>query len=418
MKKICLKISIFLLCSFLFFSCKNDNEKLLILWTDNVEFALYTEQFNTSQKDIKIATVYKADLLNSLPPKKGTKKPDIIVGSYLAPGIQKNQFKSLNSVFNDTLTPELFYSDLLNFGKKGHRQVLLPVSFNLDAMVYDIENQKYLEQTTTITIDEIKEISKTFNLVGKDNVYKKMAFAPQWNPHFLYKILDSNEINFSIKNDNLIFNIPVYENTCAFINDWTSTINTSFSDEKDFSFKYLYTPFNKQILQNKSLFSYTTSDKILSLPEDELSKIDFKWFLNKGKSTVQENIVMMGIYKRSNNKKDAIKFIRWFMEPKNQESFLSNRLKMKLDTSTFGIANGFSSLININEQILPIYYRPLLAKIPNSTFPSAPKIYSKEWDFIKNEIIIPHLLLQLEGKTTPQELSKSFNEWINSTKEE
>ena len=91
---------------------------------------------------------------------------------------------------------------------------------------------------------------------------------------------------------------------------------------------------------------------------------------------------------------------------------------MKLDTSTFGIANGFSSLININEQILPIYYRPLLAKIPNSTFPSAPKIYSKEWDFIKNEIIIPHLLLQLEGKTTPQELSKSFNEWINSTKEE
>lgn len=419
-KNICLKIYclLILLSSFFLFSCKDNNQKLLILWTDNTEFASYVELFNLSQNDVKFSVVYKSDLLNSLPVAKGETNPDIIVGSYIAAGIQKKQFKSLNSIFDDDFTKESFYSDLLKFGKKGNTQLLLPVSFNLGALVFDSDNLKYIDTSTSIDIDGIKEISKNYNSIGKDKVYRKMAFAPQWNPQFLYKILNMKDVSFSLKNEQLTFNIPIYENTCAFLNDWTTSINTSLSEEKDFAFKYLYTPFYKQILQQKSLFSYSTSNKILSLPEDELNKIDFRWFVENDESTVEEDIVMMGIYKKSKNKKKSMKFIRWFMDPKNQEKLLQNRLKMNLDTSSFGIANGFSSLIEVNEKILPVYYKTLLAKTPSPKLPKAPKIYTKEWIYIKDEIILPQFLLQLEGKSTSQDLTKTFTDWVNSKKEE
>lgn len=416
----CLKIKSLLVILSLFFiaSCKKQNLETLILWTDNVEFASYVELFNASQQETKIAVVYKSELLDDLNISKTEKSPDLLVGSYLLPGIKKRLFKSISNVFSDSLKKEHFYKELLNIGKKGNTQYLLPVSFNIGALVFDINNSEYIETTNTITFDQIKEISEKFNYVGKDSIYRRMAFAPQWNPEFLYLTLVSKGVTFTIEKGNLKFNIPLYENICNYLSDWTKSINTSNNDETDFAFKYLYTPFNKQVLQQKSLFAYTTSNNLLSLSEDELNKIDFRWFVENQKAPVKEDIAMIGIYKKSKNKKAALKFIRWFMNKDSQEQMIVRRLKMGLDTSTFGIANGFSSLIKVNEQVLPIYYKALLAKTPAENIPKAPSEYLPQWNNIKREILIPHLVSTLNKNSTAQELSVSFTNWVNSKKEE
>lgn len=419
-KHICLKAVLVAFAAIFIAGCSKNNDKTLILWTDNVEFASYVELFNASQDEVKIATVYKSELVNSLPAKKGEKSPDLIAGSYLGYGMEKHLYSSISSLFNkNILSEEDFYEDLLNSGKYGKTQFLIPVNFNLGSLVCDINNKEIIDQdTTTITFDQLKSYSEKFNKQTKENIYTKMAFAPQWNPEFLYMVLVSKGITFDLHGDNIKYNVPVLESCCDFLIEWTNTINTSCNDERDFSFKYLYTPFNKQVLQQKSLFAYTSSDKLLSLSEDQLDKVDFLWFSENEKSPIFEDMVMMGIYRKSKNKHNAQKFISWFMTKESQEEMIKRRLSMNLDTNTFGIANGFSSLIEVNEHVLPIYYKCLLAKIPSSTFPQAPTAYPSNWAYVKKEIICPFLRDSIAGKKDIQIISRNYTDWINQNKEE
>ena len=57
-KHICLKVLLTALTLALIAGCSK-NQEALILWTDNVEFASYVELFNSSQKEVKVAAVYK-----------------------------------------------------------------------------------------------------------------------------------------------------------------------------------------------------------------------------------------------------------------------------------------------------------------------------------------------------------------------
>lgn len=418
-KHFCLKIILTSLIAMLIFGCSNNNDNTLILWTDNVEFASYIELFNASQDEIKIATIYKTDLVDSLSQNK-KKYPDILAGSFLACGIKKKLFASLEKVFDEEmLFPQDFYPELLEYGSDGKTQYLLPVSFNLGTFVCDVANQEIIDQDSTkITFDNLKEYSTKFNSKTNENIYTKMAFAPQWNPDFLFMVLVANNLEFKIEDDILKYNIPLVEQCYSFLDEWTKEINTSSNDELDFAFKYLYTPFNKQVLQQKSLFAYTSSDKLLSLPEDQLDKVDFLWFSNDDKSPVLENLVMMGINKKSKNKSQAIQFIKWFMNKNSQDEMIKRRIAMNLDTNTFGIAGGFSSIISVNEQVLPVYYKCLLAKIPPADFPKAPQIYPSNWAIIKKEIIMPNLKNSVSKKGDAHAFSKSYIDWINQNKEE
>lgn len=416
----CLKAVLIAFATMFIAGCSKNNDKTLILWTDNVEFASYVELFNASQDEVNIATVYKSELIDSLPARKGEKSPDLIAGSYLGYGMDKHLFSSLRSLFSKSLlSEEDFYADLLNSGKNGKNQYLIPVSFNLGTLVFDINNKEIIDQnTTTVTFQQLKAYSEKFNIQTKENIYTKMAFAPQWNLEFLYLVLVSKGISFDLHGDTIKYNVPLLESCCDFLIDWTNTINTSCNDERDFAFKYLYTPFNKQVLQQKSLFAYTSSKELLSLSEEQLDKVDFLWFSENDKSPVLEDMVMMGIYKKSKNKHNAQKFITWFMNKESQEEMIKRRISMKLDTNTFGIANGFSSLISVNEHVLPIYYKCLLAKIPSSSFPQAPKSYPANWKIVKKEIICPFLRDSIAEKQDSQIISRTYSDWINQNKEE
>ena len=398
--------------------CSKGKQEIIVLWTDNVEFASYAEIFISSQDSVKVAVVYKEDALSELPVAKGKTGPDLIASSYITSGISKHYFASLNGLFSDRFARESFYPSLLEAGKKGKTQYLIPVNFNIGALVYDVNNSELTDSSDTITYEQIKEISKKFNMLSKDNLYTKMAFAPQWNPDFLYKVLAEEEIKFNFQKGTIKYNIPLTENCCQFLIDWTNSINTSCNDEKDFSFKYLYTPYNKQILQQKSLFAYTTSDRLLSLSEEQLDKIDFCWLSKNGQSVAEENNMMMGIYKKSKAKKACQTFITWFMTEEAQSKMLKRKIDMNLDTNTFGIASGFSSLISVNEHIFPVFYKCLLAKVPSNSSIKAPAAYPRQWETIKRDVLIPYLKSALEGKTDSQTLSKMYTDWENQNKED
>lgn len=397
--------------SCLLFSCSNKTPRL-VLWTDCVDFVLYTELFNSSQDKIKLIAIYKDDLTGAMPPAKSEARPDIIAGAFLRSGIQKKYFSRLDSLFGkNALSKEIFYSLILESGKFKEKQYLLPVSFNLPALIFHTNNYDYA-QNAFLSFDDIKEVSEKFN--AKDGgTYSAMAFGPHWNSDFLYLFLKTAGVNYTLQDGEFVYTEGAFQSAVNSINEWSEKINGGVHSELDFAFNFLYTPFYEQVQSGRSLFAYATSDQIFSLTEDQFKKIDFHWICNDGKIQIEDDAIMMGIYSASKNKAAAKKFLLWFMSEDSQKKMLERKFAMKLRTQTFGIAGGFSSIQSVNQNIFPSYYRPLMSNVPRSDYLEMPQTFISDWSYIKSKIIIPFILASTE-ESAPQtkSLAELYNEYL------
>ncbi len=374
-------------------SVKQQDFKTFTIWTDREEFVSYAELFNSSQNKTKAIIIYKPKLINSLPPAKDEEKPDLIIGSYLKNSKLRKNFRSINGLLSeDLIDTKTIYSPLLNFGRENGSQYLLPVSFNIPLFIFATKNEKFVPNTYTLEPDQIRDSATLYNTTNKSNFYTKMGFAPSWNEDFIYTVAKLNGANFKDKRKSITWDNKNLTETIEYFKTWTTTNNTSTTMEQDFDFKYLYTPEYKQVISERCLYAYTNSEKIFGISYEQLGDIDFRWLSVNNKIPVRDNIVTMGIYKHAKKPKDASLFINWFFQEKSQKAMLERAEKMKLDSKTFGIAGGFSSLRTINEQVFPLYYRKLLGNLPPENLLFAQPLLPYRWESIKDRVILPYLL--------------------------
>lgn len=394
-------------------SCSSKN-KNIVLWTDCVEFVSYAELYNSVQDEVKIIALYKDAVETELPAAKDEQIPDIVVGTFLQGEMERKLFIKLDSLLSkDSIPSESFYPSLLQAGQFNKKQYLLPVSFNLPALVFRTQNYDYT-QNEDLSFNTIKEISKNFNKLNKDGTYNSMGFGPYWNENFLYLIFKTASIQYSTKDKKLSYNEHAFNTTLESIEEWSTQINGGAQNEQDFSFKYLYMPFYEQVQTDRCLFSFATSNQILSLSDDQLSDIDFRWISNDNKIQIEDDIVMMGIYDSSKNKKAAKEFIKWFFNEETQRKILDRKFAMKLKTQTFGIAGGFSSIQSVNQKHFLSYYRSLISNLPVSEKLAAPQTFPQNWAAIKKEIVIPYILASTgNSKGDIKSLPERYAEYIS-----
>lgn len=388
------------ICAALLISCSHEAERL-VLWTDRVEFISYAELFNASQDNVKVIALYKDNLASALPPAKSERRPDIIAGTFLRSGMQKKYFSHLDSLFGKhALSKQSFYPSLLEAGRLKKRQYLLPVSFNLPALVFLANNYDY-PQEGFLSFSDIKEISQKFNAKDEAGVYSAMAFGPHWNTEFIYLFLKTAGVNYTVKDGILTYTEDEFQKAIADTIEWSEQINGGVPNEMDFAFRFLYTPFYEQVQSGKSLFAYATSSQIFSIAEDRLDELDFHWICNDEKIQIEDDAVMAGIYSASRNKAAAKEFLLWLLDEDSQKKILERNFAMKLRTQTFGIAGGFSSLQSVNKNTFPLYYRALLPNAPRSDYLEMPQIFTSDWSYIKSNIIIPFILNNTEESAPP-----------------
>lgn len=383
-------------CASLFlFSCANKQERV-VMQTNNAEFVSYAELFNASQDKVKVVVHYQDELVKKLCASKDSDKPDILAGSYLQAGIEKKCFANLNSLIkkNGPLDKDAFYPSLLQTGRSGEKQCLLPVSFNLPGLVFYSSNYESLQDAAMLSFDDIKEVSKKFNAQNKDGVYTAMGFGPLWSADFLYLVFKDNGVFFNPNPEAkaIVFTENAFAKSVDFIRDWISQVNGGAKNEQDFAFKYLYMPFYNQAQSGRCLFSYASSRQILSLSKDQIHDLDFRWICNNNKIQVEDDLVSIGIYAKSKKKAAAKKFIVWFMGDFSQKQMLDRKAQMNLTTDSFGIAGGFSSLQNVTERLFPLYYRFLLSNTPVADRLSAPQSFPSDWAKIKEQAVEPFIM--------------------------
>ena len=395
-----------------FFGCKKESRRVII-WTNKSEFAPYIELFNKTHKT-KAVLVYKENPETSFPPDAESLQPDIVISPWLLSDKTKKHFENIDFLFDRKyINSTDFYAHFLKAGEISRNQYLLPVCFNLPAVMFARGNDKLIADKYMMSIDQLRKIGAAFNKKNVNGFYTQIGFAPQSNDRFLYTVAKMQGAAFKeTKNSELIWDKEKLDYSIEFLKDWITEENTSIQEESDFVYKYLSVTDDKRVTSGRTLFAFTTSDRLFKLSADQLDKVDFRWLQNGKYIPIEDSFVMMGIAKGAKNHSGAAEFI-WFFKPETQQSFLERRKIMNLDTSTFGIAGGFSSIKEVNERILPVYYKTLLSNIPQADSISIPDRKPSRWEKIKTAIVIPYIKDSLsapEGKIV-EPIEKRYSDW-------
>lgn len=382
-----------LLTTVLFTSCKEEvNSSSLVIWTSCTEFAQYVELFNKNHPHCKAILVYKENPALSLPPTKDEIAPDIIVGPWLVSDKIKNNFRSVDYLFDrKNLTSDIFYPQLLEMGKVKNNQYLLPVSFNLPAIIFDDNNKSLVSADYTFTLDELRTTASQFNSKSRSGIFRKMGFSILNNPDFLYLATKIYKTNFHEENGEILWDENNLKKTVDSLKDWIVTENTSAQSENDFAYKYLFMPDYRQVTSGKTLFAYTTSDRLFKILHEQDLPIDYRWISDGNIIPIEDDFIMMGISKKTQNLANASEFISWFFKAESQDAILDRKIKLHLNTEMFGISGGFSSLKEVTEKVIPIYYTQLLSNLPPQQMISSSTKVPARWQSYKTIVIIPYL---------------------------
>ena len=396
-----------------FFGCKKESRRVII-WTNKSEFAPYIELFNKTHKT-KAVLVYKENPETSFPPDAESLQPDIVISPWLLSDKTKKHFENIDFLFDRKyINSTDFYAHFLKAGEISRNQYLLPVCFNLPAVMFARGNDKLIADKYMMSIDQLRKTGAAFNKKNVNGFYTQIGFAPQSNDRFLYTVAKMQGAAFKeTKNSELIWDKEKLAYSIEFLKDWITEENTSIQEESDFVYKYLSVTDDKRVTSGRTLFAFTTSDRLFKLSADQLDKVDFRWLQDGKYIPIEDSFVMMGIAKGAKNHSGAAEFISWFFKPETQQSFLERRKIMNLDTSTFGIAGGFSSIKEVNERILPVYYKTLLSNIPQADSISIPDRKPSRWERIKTAIVIPYIKDSLsapEGKNV-EPIEKRYSDW-------
>lgn len=396
-------------------SCKPAKSDKIIIWSDNAQFASYIEAFNASHNKVKAVLVYKEMPARSLPVPKDELPPDIIIGPWLKNASTKKYFRSVDYLLQGSeINRSFFYPQLMEYGRVRDNQLLLPVSFNLPAVIFSTKNDSLMgENSKTLNLQNIESIAAQFNAKNKSDAYTSMGFGPSWDSEFLYLVTKLKGANFREKGTSFSYDSKSMLETVQYLKEWSLSRNTDTTTEQNFQFKYLYMPEHKQVSTGHCLFASMTSDQLFSLSVEQISGISFRWIFEDGFFPVEDNIVTMGIYKKSSNISKAEVFVSWFLNEKNQEKLLERTDAMKLDDKKFGIAGGFSSIINVNEKFYPIYWHQLMGNLPEQDKLKTPNILPYHWPSLKEKVIYPYLQDSIDTNRVQQiePLEDRIAEW-------
>ena len=409
-------LSIFTLLFFLF-SCKAqqpEQKKRVVIWTSCSEFVQYIELFNKTHKENNAILVYKENPALSIPPASDETPPDIIIGSSLRNDKPYKNFKPLDYIFyNKILSSDVFYQQLFEAGQKNNVQFLLPVSFNLPAIVFSQKNKELVPDNYTLTLEQIRKTGSEFNTKNKKGAFTKIGFTPLSNNDFLYLSTKIFKVDFREEKEKIIWNSDKLKKTTEALKEWIYTENESAQTEMDFAFKYLFMPYYRQVISDRTLYAYTTSDQLFKTIKNQDFGIDYRWIVQDKKIPIEDSMIMLGIYKDCQNQPGATEFISWFFDADNQQMILERKEKLNLDTEMFGISGGFSSVRDVTEHILPVFYTHLLTNLPPSQMLSVPQKLPARWDSYKSLVVEPYLrsIITAQTEDTVMSMEDLESEW-------
>jgi len=390
-------------------SCRAGS-RTAVLWTDRPEFAFYAGFFNAAQDDFKIEVRYFESVAQRLA--AGGEHPDIVAASWLRSASTGVIFRPVDSLFSrNGLDRASFYQPLLSLGAVGRRQYLLPVNFNVPAIVFPRELSEGHSNPFVIEMEELKERSRAHNAIV-NGAFTRMGFSPLSNPEFLF--LTASFFGTGFRDASPVsWDDQAMENAVEWIRQWIVQTNTSIQMEDDFASKFYFEPPENLVNSGRVLYIHMNSSRFFTLPEERRRNLDFRWITTHEMIPLNEQSVYFGIHRRTRARGAADAFALWFFTPETQRTLMEEKRRRRLNETSFGIAGGFSAMRTVTEQVFPQFYPALLGRMPPNSFLAPVNILPHNWVVIKERVILPYLQDRARGSdgNGARSLERRVSDW-------
>jgi hypothetical protein len=375
----------------------------ITLCTNRPEMAAYVEYFNTLTIDYRVVLCYKSNPAESVMSRN--RDADLVLGPWLNGSAASRYFESVDRMFKrEYLHRNEFYSGLLNAGMLESRQVVLPFSFNLPAIVFPTDSVTEEIPKLIASLEFVSEKGAAFNQSVGDH-FVRMGFSPLWQPEFLYTAAAVFGAQFRETPEGSVhWNSARLQDMKEFCAGWVEETNMGYEQDSQFQRTYLYEPMPKLLDSGRILFYLTDSSSLFRNVEDHAEEVDFRWLGAENRIAVKDEVLYFGIPKGARNRRGARLFLTWMFQPQTQGRLLEINQEKRLDT--FGIAGGFSSLRVVNEREFPRVYRQLLGRIPPEEMLLFPKALPVYWGEEKERIVVPWLASYITDRADEQLLSR------------
>jgi hypothetical protein len=372
----------------------------LVLCTDRPELASFVEHFNALQSNLRVQLRYQSSPVEALRRDQGV---DLLIGTRLAGAGEVRALESLEDLFRpNRLAREDFYAPLLAAGAPERRQVLLPLSFCLPAVVFLPYNLGEAPPSLGIPLDFLRQNGGQYNQRVRD-VLVREGFSPLWDPEFLLAAAELGGARFHEESPgNLGWNARALEEAIAYLRDWVRATNGGVEAESAFAGKYLYLPPGRLLDEKRIQFYLLRSCDLMRVLDEQKEEADFRWLAGPEKILVSDEILFAGIPRSSRRKGQAKVFLLWLFQGETQTRLLDIGRRQRL--RVFGIAGGFSGLKSVNELAFPQYYPRLIGRIPPEELLQVPGPLPEAWPEIKTQVLVPWLR---EAVSTPGEPNAS-----------
>ncbi|MCL2293741.1 MAG: hypothetical protein FWC36_02590 [Spirochaetes bacterium] len=377
----------------------------IVLWTDIPEFIIYIEMFNSENDRLKIKPVYVKDPAKALI--RTRRFPDLVVGSYLnSPQVIDNFRRTNHLLRQKKINRNSFYRELLSRGARGRNQLVLPVSFNMPALMFQRDTD-YNISNFKLTHEDIIQASRAFN----ERRSEASAFSPRWNSNMLYYSAVMNNANFrATSGDRAIsYNMDGIEEALREARAFINNISGGIERDRRFQERHLFKPAENLISEQRILFALTDLRSFYAIRQQKREQLDFRWISKNNRIPVRDDIVYIGIPRSASNRRGAEKFLTWFFDYTTQENIMDAKRGQRI--RPFGIAGGFSSLRNVNEQVFPRHYPLLVGHVPPPNMLIFPAPLPVEWESLKNDVINRWLYNEAGNPRTTSDLDAAIANW-------
>lgn len=373
----------------------------LVLCTDRAEIASFVEHFNALENDLRVVVRYREKPGTVLRSGEGI---DLVVGTWLAGVAEARALEPLDDLFRaGRLERGSFYAPVLATGAPERRQVALPLSFCLPAVVFLPYSLRETVPSLSISLEYLREYGAQYDQSVRDALVRQ-GFSPLWEPSCLYLAAELGGARFrEVGSGILDWDAKALEVAVAALRDWVGTAGSGFQRASVFTARYLYLPPSRLLDEKRIQFYLLPSCQLLRVLDEQKEEADFRWLsgqqAGQERILVADDILYVGVPRSSRRKGQAKRFLLWLFQEETQKQLLAIGRRKRL--GTFGIAGGFSSLKAVNEREFPQIYPRLIGRIPSEELLYAAGPLPENWGEIKNQVLIPWLRDAVTSLTPP-----------------
>lgn len=377
------------------------------IWTDQPSLVIAADLFNASQTGFRVELEYREDLSNAIA--SASILPSLVVGRFIRNRETRTRFQPLEQLFGELALPRSsFESGMLDLGAFGGRQLFLPLAYNLPAIVY-APGSFQPGDDLTIDLNEMKRASLRFDKKGDGKTPPRMGFSPLWNTEFFLRMARSRAVRFR---ESAIpgRGVPEWEAASLevlirSIRSWNRNPKAPGTAERDFQFKYLFTPEYRYLTEGRALFASMDSARFLTLPAHQRKALAFRWFSDGLKIPVGEDMVFAAMPKDGGGKAAAEAFLSWLLQSENQKTCLAEAQAMGALDLSFGFLGGIPTISKVAREYLPRIYPELASRLPSADSLAFAPVLPPAWRELAGSVILPWLDAKARSKLTSDENS-------------